>query len=330
MKNIFKIKSLMALIVALSVGATGCLKDKDVDDNKAQFTIDNSVKLVELLGPPPSTGPVIQNLAYSDKDTTINAVVVNVAADQPLDHDIQVTLKLDPKLVEDYNTANGTAYVDPPTTDYKIQSLVVTIPAGKREGYLQITTKPSVVANQDYAFGFTIVSVSDASVRVSGNFQSQIVSLGVKNKYDGIYTLRIKTTGWAAYGISDNLPETWPSNGDGTTIGMITSGTSSVKLFDYYAFGAYIQVAFTTDNGSVTGFGATAPEFTFDPTSNKLTSVVNDATPDARNRAFRLNPAVTDNRYDEASKTIYAAYIMSQNGRPDQFIYDTLKFKQER
>ena len=320
----------MIIAVALSIGAAGCLKDTDVDENKTQFTIDNNLKLVELLGPAPSTGPVIQNLVYSDNDTTINAVVVNVAADQPLDHDIQVTLKLDPKLVEDYNTAHGTTYVDPPATDYKIESLVVTVPAGKREGYLRITAKPSVVANQDYAFGFTITAVSDANIKVSGNFQSQIISLGVKNKYDAIYTLRIKTVGWDAYGISDNLPETWPSNGDGTTIGMITSGTSSVKLFDYYAFGAYIQPAFTTDNASVTGFGATEPKFIFDPASDKLTSVVNDATPDARNRAFRLNPAVTDNRYDAATKTIYAAYIMSQNGRPDQFIYDTLKFKKDR
>ena len=327
MKNMFKFRNLMAVTLALSIAAGGCLKDKNVEDNKAQFTIDNSNKIAELLGPSASSSPVTQNLEFSDKDTTFNAVVVNLAADQPLKSDLQVILKLDTALVNTYNAAHNTSLVIPPAAAYKIPSLVVTIPAGKREGYLKITTKPSVVANQNYAFGFTIASVSDAGVKISGNFNSQIISIGVKNKYDGVYSLRFKTVGWSAYGISDNLPATWPSNGDGTSISMITSGSNSIKLFDDYAFGAYIQVAFTTGNAAVTGFGATQPKFLFDVATNKITSVVNDAVPDSRNRAFRINTAINDNRYDAATKTIYAAYIMSQNGRPDQFIYDTLTFK---
>lgn len=325
-----KFRNLLTALLVFSLAGAGCLKDKDVDENKAQFTIDNNNKLVELLGPAPSTGTVVQNLEFSDKDTTFNAVVVNLAADQPLDHEIKVTVKVDTALITAYNSANGTAFVQAPTTAYSITNLVVTIPAGKREGYLRVTTKPSVVANRDYALGITITAVSDAGVKISGNFKSQIVSIGVKNKYDGIYSLRFKTVGWSAYGISDNLPATWPSNGDGTSISMITSGSNSNKLFDDYGFGAYIQVAFTTGNAAPTGFGATEPKFVFDLVSNKLTSVVNDAVPDSRNRAFRINSAITDSRYDVGSKTIYAAYIMSQTGRPDQFIYDTLVFKKAR
>jgi len=43
-----------------------------------------------------------------------------------------------------------------------------------------------------------------------------------------------------------------------------------------------------------------------------------------------LNPAVTDSRYDPATQTIYAAYEMTQNGRPNQFIYDTLVYRGPR
>ena len=51
---------------------------------------------------------------------------------------------------------------------------------------------------------------------------------------------------------------------------------------------------------------------------------------DGRGRAFAINPAVTDSRYDPATKTIYAAYLMFQNGRPTQYIYDTLVYKGSR
>ncbi|MBL0334798.1 MAG: hypothetical protein IPP73_05640 [Chitinophagaceae bacterium] len=65
----------------------------------------------------------------------------------------------------------------------------------------------------------------------------------------------------------------------------------------------------------------------------RLVNVSNDIPDDGRGRAFRLNTAFTsptDSRYDPATKKIYAAYIMSQNGRPDQFIYDTLTYRGPR
>ena len=41
---------------------------------------------------------------------------------------------------------------------------------------------------------------------------------------------------------------------------------------------------------------------------------------DGRGRGFKMNPAVTDSRYDPATKTIYASYYMVQTGRPDMQI----------
>ena len=142
--------------------------------------------------------------------------------------------------------------------------------------------------------------------------------------------MRIRTVGWSAYGISDNLVGTWPSNGDGTSIFMITSGANTVDIWDEWGFGTYIQNAFTTGNAGATGFGATSPRFVFDLATDKLLDVFNTTPNDGRDRRFTLNPAVTDSRYDPATKIIYAAYRMHQIGRPDQFIYDTLTYRSVR
>jgi len=302
-----------------------CLKDKDVDEGKLGVKPDKDLKLVEISGP--VTGFYNIDLIASNTDTIItNFVTVRLLSEEPADKDIQVTLALNPTLVSDYNAAHGTNFVVPASSLYSLPSLTVTIPAGQRVGYLRLTTKPVDLQGPEYALGVQLVSVSDASIKLSGNYSKQIVSFAIRNKYDGNYRLRIKTVGWAAYGISDNLPATWPSNPDGTSIGLVTGGANSVRFFDYFAFGTFIQVAFTAGNAGATGFGATAPRFIFNTGTDQLTSVINDIPDDGRNRAFRINPAVTNSRFDPATKTIYAAYIMSQNGRPDQFIYDTLTY----
>jgi hypothetical protein len=134
--------------------------------------------------------------------------------------------------------------------------------------------------------------------------------------------LRIKTVGWGAYGIADNVPGTYPKG-----MGLVTAGPYSVAT-NVATFGN-LQPALTAAGGA-TGFGATTPLITFDPATNKIVSIVNTTPNDGRNRTLYLNPAVTDSRYDPATKTVYAAYIMTQNGRPLQYIYDTLVYQGPR
>ena len=76
--------------------------------------------------------------------------------------------------------------------------------------------------------------------------------------------------------------------------------------------------------------GHSALQFTVEPNTDKLLSVVNLVPDDGRGRTFFLNPAVPDSRYDPATQTIYGAYEMTQNGRPNQFIYDALVYKAVR
>jgi hypothetical protein len=171
--------------------------------------------------------------------------------------------------------------------------------------------------NASYALPLTISSASYGII--STNFGTAIYSFIGRNKYDGSYSLRKKLVGWGAYGIDDGNTYNWPNN-----IGVVTAGAASDGTWD--ATWSAGQLAFTATGGT-TAFGATTPLYTFDPSTDKLVSVVNTTPDDGRGRKLAINPAVTDSRYDASTKTIYAAYLMMQNGRPTQYIYDTLVYQ---
>jgi Domain of unknown function (DUF1735) len=328
MKFQVKIYSFLLLVWIMILGS-GCLKDKAYNNGEIQSGHGSDVKVIAVGANVASASNFLNlSLNTSATDTTLNILAVTLGAKQPAQEDIHVTLIQNNKLVTDYNTAQSTDYSVPTTISFVNPGLVVVIPKGSYVGYLQAKFIPNDFINgAPYALGFSIKSIAESGYTISGNLQNGIVAIGIKNKYDGNYGLVIKTLGWSAYGISENMSGTWPSNSNGTSIGMVTSGASSVIMFDYYAFGSEIQVAFTTGNAASTGFGATAPKFTFDPATNEMVSVTNAAAPDPRNRQFKMNTAAgIHNYYDPATKTIYAAYFLSQNGRPDMQIYDTLTY----
>jgi hypothetical protein len=119
----------------------------------------------------------------------------------------------------------------------------------------------------------------------------------------------------------------YPVDSDGMGIDMLTAGPNSNTIFNHYRGDDLLPAFAVTATGlSPTAFGATSPKFTFDDATNKLIKVENIIPDDGRGRTLLLNPAITDSRYDPATKTIYAAFIMTQNGRPNQFFYDTLTY----
>jgi hypothetical protein len=250
-----------------------------------------------------------------------NAIVIYGPVN-PAPEDITINVKVDTTALNVFNNANSTSYVAPDSTTYSFPSSVV-IPKGQSQAYVHVTIKAtaSFDFNASNALPLTITSASSGTV--SPNFGSELNIFGVENMYDGAYTLNLKTTGWAAYGISDNDPGVFPADMD-----MVTAGANGVSFYSSTS-GANMP-ALTANNAGGTGFGATTPVITFDPATNKILSVNNSTPDDGRGRTLYLNPAVTDSRYDPTSKTIYAAYIMTQNGRPLQYVYDTLMYKGSR
>jgi hypothetical protein len=325
--NLYKIIG-TSLAAFLFLTQTACLKDKaGTTDVKAGTN--NVVEFQNSSIPVSYTSiyPQYNNSLLWNPDTSGFNINFNyTGAEAVTPQDIKITIAIDTAALSAFNADQSAGYVLPPTDAYSFAT-TVTIAKGTRQAtiYVNVTLTSDWDYNADYALPLTITSASYGTV--SSNFGTAIYSVSGRNKYDGSYSLREKTTGWGAYSIDDGTTYDWPNN-----IGFVTAGANSNTTSDKTE-GALL-LAFSPTGGA-TGFGATTPEFTFDPTSNTLTSVTNTTPSDGRGRTLTLNPAVTDSRYDPATKTIYAAFIMTQVGptsaRPEaQYFYDTLVYKGTR
>jgi hypothetical protein len=309
---------------------SSCLKNTEGYDNYSEQSgrINGENKIIEMrLTAENSSNFLLQSFDAISNDTIINIIPVQLATPFNATEDITVTLTMKNTLIDDYNTANGTTYEPAPTALYTIQNnSKVVIKAGTRTGYLTAKIKPIDYLGHEYAFGYEITSIDKPGYLISGNIKKGVYSIGIKNRFDGGYSLRIRQTGWAAYGINDGLTFDYPKV-NGNSIGFVTAGANSFDTELYNGF-ASLNPGFTPTGGA-TAFGATTPRFTFD-NNNKLINVQNTTPDDGRGRTLFVNPAITDSRYDPLTKTLYAAFVMTQNGRPNQFFYDTMTFIKAR
>jgi len=276
----------------------------------------------------------------STSQAEYNMIPVALNAADVASQDIHVTMVPDPESLAAYNSATFDEFNDDGTVDVAHPELyyvmpggsgtpaftledngVVTIPKGSSIGYLKIkSTSADYFGATQYAYSYKISNVQEPGFVISGNHYWGIVALIPKNKYDGLYSLNLTTTGWSAYGISDNLP------GDYGTVSMITASLTNC-LFGNLVAGGNLAPGFTTGNATKTAFGATGPVFVFD-SNNKIIDVFNSVPDDGRGRKFTVNPAAasTDNVYDPAAKTINANFLFKQNGRPNCTMIFKMKY----
>lgn len=292
---------LLLLLIASTLIFFSCLKDKEYEDGLRGINIDKNSKIIELVGP--VDGFVNVDLVGSNTDTTVAIVLVRLASTQPAENDIQVTLALDPTAVSTYNTLHGTSYQVPNASLYSIPSLTVTIQKGTREGRLQLKAKPNDLFGAAYALGFKLASVSDASIKLSGNFNRQVIGLNIRNKYDGVYTMTGSLTDAAAPALTAKSP---------TEVQLITSGTNSVYLRNSGAGNPGFAGLFPIlSGGSESGYGSFAPEFIFDA-NNNVTAVVNVyGQPAGNTRSAAIDPSGV-NKWDPITKTLKVKWFMYQ------------------
>ncbi|HEY0109382.1 MAG TPA: DUF1735 domain-containing protein [Fibrella sp.] len=305
--------SLLALAGATALFLSSCLKDKNIEDRVYGMRGISDVKLVELPQAPEQT--IAMN--FFNRDTTFSLLAVRLNSDQPASQDIKVTLVPNPTLVADYNTAHGTNYTVPGSNVYTVDNLTVTIPAGQREGYLKVTTNPANVAQGTYALGFSIGSVSDNSIVLSENYKNLLVFLSVKNKYDGIYSLK----GFVTMGGNTPVKEISIPCGHDLEIELATSGISSVTMSH--------QPAYTS--GGPSYFNGLYPiRINFNETTDKVTGVSNLGSLAASFPYVFPDPSAPtyDSRYDPATKTIYMRYRINNSGT--WYAIDTLTYCRPR
>ena len=319
------IASLSAILISAAI-FTGCLKDNGFENQEYGIKNPSGGSLGISFPESPEKDFAIDALNTAQTVTLCN---LNLEADQPAPTDVHVNLVMNPTLISTYNSANGTSLVTLPTSRYTM-NMKITIPKGGRLGDVQISVPNASLIDPtlSYAMGLSIASVDEAGYTIASNLKNILLLISVKNKYDGTYVLKSKLLDWennTPFNIS-NQPFTWPgSTASYGSILMITAGPSSVKMFDDWGFGTYIHPIRTT-TPSWSGFGSTEPKFTFDVTTNALTAATNDFVNPSNGRAFKVNTAVTTSRWDPVTKNIYAAIIMTQPGRSDLQIFDTLVY----
>ena len=317
--------SLSALVV---LAQTACLKDNSNNANPSSGT-NNVVEFQNTSVPKSYTSPFPE---YDNgvpinpvTDTGSFPIIINyTGAQEVAPVDITVNIALSQAVLDSFNNNVGSSFEIAPSDVFTFPT-TATIKKGTR----QVIIRPIITAAADYdytkTYALPLTITSSSYGIISSNYGSAIYQFIAENKYDGSYSFTQESVGWGAYGIADGPPSyTWPNNVNFQTTAQYSDVTYEGSIGE-----KFLQLAFTTGGGT-TGFGATSPEFTFDPATDALVSVVNTTPDDGRHRALALNPAVTDSRYDASTGTIYAAYIMTQGGRPPQYIYDTLVYQGPR
>jgi hypothetical protein len=304
-KNIFKLTALLLAAFSFS----GCLKDKDYDNNEYQSLRDSDQKVVSIaLRTDVNSNVTTYAFDASTTSTTINLVPVTLAGGKVADQDVHVQLDTSVALIDAYNLANGPTFTPAPTNKYSIISKTVTIPKGQSTGYMQVKLILADFIGDTYAIGVKILSV-DGGYTIAGNGKNAgIAGIAIKNLYDGRYTGRAYTF----MGSTNTTPPyllTWDCDEE---IDLATSGANSVQM----------NVQVVIKNGGFVNYGI-YPKIIFDLATNKVTSVVGTGPISCQFPAPGGVPGY-DSRYDPATKTIYVQYGV--NGSATWVIRDTMTY----
>jgi hypothetical protein len=321
-KIILKYNWAAPVVVLMSMVLSSCLKDNGFEDGEYQL----------VTGPGTEGSKYVSIPLATRRPNTLG--LESKAGFQPVElfkasYDYKDAAETDIAVVMERNDALVTA-IDPtveliPASEIQIPSLTLNIAKGKwiSDEFFKIDLNTGTLdPNKKYGIGFSVASVSMPGVAIPSNLKNVVFVFTLKNKYDGIYSARVRMAH-----PSDRSPDwlrtpyTYPYE-----IHLVTTGPNSVE---------WVNTAFGTEGyhplmtPGVSGFGATRPAHTFDANDN-LVSTVNAFPNPANGRAFINNPAVTDSRFDPATKTVYAAFIMTQPGFQDMPIFDTLTFLRAR
>jgi hypothetical protein len=317
MVKLLQSKAWGSLLLLVVLSLTSCLKDKDYD-NGVINTITGRTATNRFVSIPLAINkPNVVGLEAKSGFQDINLFRFSYDNATPATEEITVKVTQNDALI----TALDPTVILLPSSAVQIVSLTHKFKVG------QVISDPFVIKlNTDlldptkkYGIAFSIVEVS-GGIQIPSNLKDALFVFTIKNKYDGIYKLTCRMAHPA-----DRSPD-WPRTPwtYAYDIHMITTGPRSVRMFNT-AFNAGFHPLQTP---GASGFGQTEPNFEFDA-SDKITRVFNGIAA-TNGRTFLLNPDVTDSRYDGASKTIFAAILMTQTGFQNIPIFDTLRFQRAR
>lgn len=314
MKRRFYIKTAFVALIA-AAGLSSCLKD---DKHYVDFA--GATPLIEL----PSaanvggSGGLLQSVSFdiSSTPTPLN-LMVNLAAPKTLSTDVTVKLSVDAAALAAYNTANGTNYELLPAADYS-STLTATIAKGTNSSNVVINLNTTLIdPSKNYALPLTI---TDGGGQQISNYKTVIFNVGVKNKYDGVYTVTGTMNDIVNPALTGNYPR---------TVDLVTTGANTNAYFDE---GLSNYAHAILNGGAPSSYGLFAPVFTFDA-NNKVTAVVNKyGQPSTNNRSARLDITginAVSGTPGTTGSVIKVKYVLVQ-GTDRTFFDETFTFKGKR
>jgi hypothetical protein len=206
------------------------------------------------------------------RDVEVTLSVASLTLSSP----VTVTVADDPAGLANYVANTDSKAVALPTADYTIASNTITIPAGKQMADVVITLAGDKIDfSQDNVIALKITSASGAIV--ASNLNEIVLPIVLQSVYEGEYVNN---------GSFDDVVNTslngqiYPEN-----IDLLTVTASSVYFYDLtYNVGEGHPI----DGGS-SYYGGFDPQFNFDLTSGKITSVVNAYGQGNNNRSAELD-----------------------------------------
>ncbi len=265
MKKYFKIIAFAGLALSLN----SCLKDKNYDEGKTGLDLSGASKVIELAQAfSPANGRTV-GLAYVDQTINAEFATVRLAATNPAEEDIRVTLDTTGTyaFIQAYNIANSLNIEKLPNSFYTFPNgLTVTIPKGSREASFKIRTNAIAYnTSTTYALLFKIASVANAGYVISGNFGQYFTQVGAKNKYDGVYKVTGSFVDLTNATFTGNYPREYQ---------LVTTGANTVDVKQLINGSIDPGYLFLTPTGG-SFFGNFGISLIFDPVTENVLEIRN-------------------------------------------------------
>ena len=297
MKNFIRINKILLLLIAVTLVVAGCVKKDDFykksgDETARKQTVqltgaDDIIIFARDVKPTKDTFVLIDVRRYPNSSAELN---------QPL----TVKLVKNSGLIDAYNTANGTGYLELPANSYTLLTDInsITFQPGEAVKEVKIAVDQSKLdLSEQYALGYSISDPGSGAVVVP-SLKNGLYQIGVKNKYDGHY----QVTGTMVDVTNGTLTGNYPMD-----VFLVTSGPNSVYMYDNAIGGPAHSIS---SSGSLSYYGGYAPQFYFDA-SDKVVTVDNAYGQGNNNRSGQLDATGT-NKFNTSDHSIDVKYFMLQ------------------
>jgi hypothetical protein len=234
----------------------------------------------------------------------------DAANESELSKSVSVIVTLDPTVITAYNTAHSTSYIALASGDFAIDAstprngnnITVNFAPGEFAKPIKITVPNASTLNPNnaYALGFRIASADGAKI---SQLKTILVEVGLKNKYDGRFTM----TGTMVDVTTSALVLKQP-----TEIHLVTVGGAAVEMYNAGTAVSSFLYLFPIMNGAAeSAYGSFLPIFNFDANNNVISVVNSYGQPASNTRSAQIDPTGI-NKWNEATKTLRVKFFMFQ------------------